>query len=103
MSMYAQQIEDAAAVRADFDDFLRAGDEENARAAIDIMGESYSELEALKMHQELNRAKNFLCLNWNGTCKEGHTQACREWNQEDAGKDEGEIAERALRADEEYV
>lgn len=58
MSMYAQQIEDAAAIRADFDQFLRENDEENASACIDRMGESYSELEALKMRQELNRAFN---------------------------------------------
>lgn len=100
--MYTQQIEDAVAVRADFDEFIRAKDWKNARAAIDAMGESYSELEALKMHQEYNRAKRFVCLNWNGTCKGGHTQACDEFNQESAGKDEGEITERALRADEDH-
>lgn len=54
MSMYAQQIEDAAAIRADFDQFLRENDEENASACIDRMGESYSELEAMKMHREMN-------------------------------------------------
>lgn len=43
-------------LRADFDQFLCEKDEDNARACIDQMGESYSELEALKMHQEFNRA-----------------------------------------------
>lgn len=55
MSKTMREIEDMTNLRADFDDFLRAGDEENASACIDSMGESYSELEALKMHQEFNR------------------------------------------------
>lgn len=50
-----REIEDMTNVRADFDSFLSVGDFDNARHAIDIMGESYSELEALKMHQEYNR------------------------------------------------
>lgn len=53
-----RELEDAANVRADFDQFLRENDEENASACIDRMGESYSELEALKMHQEFNRTFN---------------------------------------------
>lgn len=55
MSLHAQTVTDAEAVRADFDQFLSENDFDNARKAIDVMGESYSELEALKMHQEYNR------------------------------------------------
>jgi len=56
MSKHMRDIEQAFNLRADFDEFLAAGDEENARACIDAMGEKGEELEALKMHQEFNRA-----------------------------------------------
>jgi hypothetical protein len=100
MSKTARELNYLEDVRADFDEFLRENDWKNARICINDMGDRGEELEALKMHQEYNRAKNFVCLNWNGTCKENHTQACLEWNQTDAGKDEGEISERSLRGDE---
>ncbi len=54
MSKTAREIADMEALRADFDQFLCENDELNAGACIDRMGESYSELEALKMHQEFN-------------------------------------------------
>ena len=58
MSKTMKDIEQAMNLRADFDEFLAAGDEENARAAVDAMGEKGEELEALKMHQECNRVFN---------------------------------------------
>ena len=53
-----RELEDMTNVRADFDSFISQGNEEQARACIDIMGESYSELEALKMHKEANSVFN---------------------------------------------
>lgn len=58
MSKTYREVEDMSNVRADFDSFISVGDELNARAAIDIMGESYSELEAMRMHREANRVFN---------------------------------------------
>lgn len=58
MSKTAREIEDLFAVRADFDSFISAGDEVNARICVETMGEAGEELEALKMHQEFNAAFN---------------------------------------------
>lgn len=40
-----------------------------------------------------------ICLGFRNGCSIEHSRACLEWNQEDAGRDEGEITERSLRSD----
>jgi len=58
MSKTAREIEDLVAVRADFDSFVSAGDEIQARACVQTMGDMGEEFEAMKMHRECNRVFN---------------------------------------------
>lgn len=82
--MTARELNYLIDIRADFDTFLSQRNWEQAAICINDMGDRGAELEALKMHQELNRAKRYLCANYRGTCKEQgkHTDYCREWNKE---------------------
>lgn len=50
-----RELEDMNNLRADFDLALSQDREDDCRAMVDQMGESYSELEAMKMHREANR------------------------------------------------
>lgn len=56
MSKTNRELEDMMNIRADFDEYLSLKKFRSARMMIEQMGESYSEFEALKMHQEYNRA-----------------------------------------------
>jgi hypothetical protein len=57
MSMTVRELNYLEDIRADFDGFLAEKDWEQARICINDMGDRGAELEALKMHQELNRAE----------------------------------------------